>query len=432
MDRIRTIEEDFLSILINDPDKRLEILTTDIDVSYFDNLFNQKLFAAISNLSKAGKPINLVTLDNLINHDNDDHIFTQLNLISDNYLSSDPASYYLKILKENSGNRKFYKILKKHMEPYQEDVTGKICVEGVDLNKQCSDLTKDLIDMSMLKPNKQQTMKEVLMESLEDLDKEGDNDNCSRTFIQDIDNFTMTIPRGSLVVIAGPKSIGKSTYAQNIVRKMCMNGKRCLIFSGEMSKKQYVNRFLSSMSDVTTGQMRLRCLLPREKQAIYSAAEIMDKWPIEIDASGRFTLDKMYNSLKILEAKGELPEAVFLDHFQITVEPDSRSENEELNKISVGCKKMALDFNLVFYGLSQLTKLGELPGVMPIMDHVRGSGMLTANADIVMMLRRGDYQKMGNSDNEIEVHFVKHRDGPIGKVKLYYNYKYNFIDDLAV
>lgn len=61
----------------------------------------------------------------------------------------------------------------------------------------------------------------------------------------------------------------------------------------------------------------------------------------------------------------------------------------------------------------------------PKMSDLRDSGSIEQDADLIMLLYRDEYYNKENTENKfIEIDIAKHRNGPVGMVKLLFEKEY--------
>jgi replicative DNA helicase len=95
---------------------------------------------------------------------------------------------------------------------------------------------------------------------------------------------------------------------------------------------------------------------------------------------------------------------------------------------------MAKEFHCPVITLAQLSRgVEQRQNKRPSMSDLRESGSIEQDADIVMFLYRDEYYNETTPENEnlLEVDIVKQRNGPIGKVQLYYKKDINKIENLT-
>lgn len=125
---------------------------------------------------------------------------------------------------------------------------------------------------------------------------------------------------------------------------------------------------------------------------------------------------------------------VLVDYLQLmTVDSARRNDNrqQEITTISQGLKALAKEMNCPVVAISQLSRKPESrEGSRPFMSDMRESGSIEQDADIVMLLYREDYYNPDSENpNVTEVNIAKHRNGPTGVLKLYFQKEFTrFID----
>ena len=93
-------------------------------------------------------------------------------------------------------------------------------------------------------------------------------------------------------------------------------------------------------------------------------------------------------------------------------------------------KALARDLDVPVLALSQLSRAVEARGGKPRLSDLRDSGSIEQDADVVMFIHRDDkYNENSDKPNIAEILIEKHRNGPVGKVELYFDEKHTtFLD----
>jgi replicative DNA helicase len=102
---------------------------------------------------------------------------------------------------------------------------------------------------------------------------------------------------------------------------------------------------------------------------------------------------------------------------------------QEISEITRGLKAIARELNIPVIALSQLSRQVEMQKpAIPRLAHLRESGSIEQDADIVMFIYRKaadrNYRLEDLSPEEkhmAEIHIAKHRNGPIGQVNLFFD-----------
>lgn len=241
------------------------------------------------------------------------------------------------------------------------------------------------------------------------------------TGFYELDAITQGLQRGDLIYLAGRPSMGKTGALTNIARNISTVQKMpVLLFSMEMAASSLAYRLTSAEIEVDIAQLRSGRLDEDEWQAFYEATETLTNKGDDclFLETGLKSIAEMRAIAKRLCAKVGPLGLIGIDYIQLMEMGQNRVQ--ELGQISSGLKAIALDFNCPVIALSQLSRALELRNnKRPIMSDLRDSGNLEQDADLIIMLYRDECYYPGTSDQGIaELNIVKHRNGPIGTVKL--------------
>ena len=224
---------------------------------------------------------------------------------------------------------------------------------------------------------------------------------------------------GDLILIGGRPSMGKSAFAQNVAWHAAY---RCnvpvLIFSVEMSARLITTRILSAVSGIPLHAIRSDGVRSTDWGKFTMAADKVYKTPIVIDDTPGISLDLLQARCRQAYAQHQI-KLVIIDYLQLIAYKGSfANRNEQVTEIGKGCKALARSLNVPVIALSQLSrKCEERTDKRPLLSDLRDSGSLEQDADVVMFVYRdGYYTKSDNPETELII--SKHRNGPVGTVKL--------------
>ena len=235
--------------------------------------------------------------------------------------------------------------------------------------------------------------------------------------------------------------MGKTSWVLNVAQSAAIRHKvPVAVFSLEMSKEQLVFRLLCSEARVDAQALRQGRLRSSDYQRIGSAAAYLNAAPIWIDDSPSGTVLEMRAKARRLKAEGGLGLLV-VDYLQL-MEGTGRFESrqQEVAQISRGLKALARELNVPVIAVSQLSRGPEQRGGdrRPQLSDLRDSGSIEQDADLVMFLYRPEYYSAtgvdedGNSlEGKAELILSKQRNGPTGRIDLFFNKRYTRFDDLA-
>ncbi len=252
----------------------------------------------------------------------------------------------------------------------------------------------------------------------------------------DFDAMTQGLQRGSLVVVAGRPAMGKTSLVTNIAKNVAqLHELPVCFFSLEMSKEQMTYRFLSMEVGIETGRLRTGRLEQDEWPILGKGIESLGDLPLFICDKGSITVNEMLAKSQEIKEKwgnGELG-LVVIDFVQLMDGPNNESRDEELSKIILDLKEMAKILDAPVVLMSQLNRHAEYrENKRPMLSDLRETAALESHADIVVMLYRDEYYNPESDEKGItELIICKHRNGPVGTVKLLFEPQYTRFRNLA-
>ena len=277
-------------------------------------------------------------------------------------------------------------------------------------------------------------VKEGLGEAFERLDRLSKHEKATRgvpTGFADLDNLLSGFQKSDLIILAARPSLGKSALALDIARRVAVNEKVPVgLFSLEMSEDQLIDRMISSQGKVDSWRLRTGKLSSHgddnDFARIQEALGTLSEAPIYIDDTSAQTVLRMRAMARRLQANHGLG-LIIIDYLQLILPSNSMTSIvQQVTEISRQLKGLARELDVPVLALSQLSRAVEqrFPP-RPRLSDLRESGSLEQDSDVVMFIYREDkYKKQEqeqNVGNIAEIIVAKHRNGPIGSVKLYFN-----------
>ena len=270
---------------------------------------------------------------------------------------------------------------------------------------------------------------ESLEEAWERIDKLHNGEHQLRgvpTGFTDLDNILAGLQRSDLVILAARPSFGKTTLALDIVRHVAIRTNVPVgVFSLEMSSDQLVDRLISAEAQVDLWNLRTGRLSSESDDfdRIRDAMEKLSKAPIFIDDEASNTILQMRAMARRLKAEHGLG-LIVVDYLQlINWHRASDSLVQQITEISRALKALARELEVPVLALSQLSRAVEQrhPAI-PRLSDLRESGSIEQDADVVLFIYREDrYKDNSDKKNITEILIAKHRNGPLGKVNLFFN-----------
>jgi replicative DNA helicase len=313
-----------------------------------------------------------------------------------------------------------------------EDITGLGYDEEADIHEILEKAEKALYEVTNKSgSNKFVALKDTLDEAWERLDhlhKTRDELRGVPTGFVELDNKLAGFQKSDLIILAARPSMGKTSLALDIARKAAINHKvPVAVFSLEMSSQQLVDRMLAAESQVDSWKIRTghNLSVDQDFKAIGEAISRLSEAPIYIDDQPGNNILKMRAVARRLKNEGKLG-LIIVDYLQLMVPTQTKgSDNvvQQVTEISRSLKNLARELEVPVLALSQLSRAVEQRGGKPRLSDLRDSGSIEQDADVVMFIHRESDQDNGGRKMEAEILIEKHRNGPTGIAKLYFDGK---------
>ncbi|MGK7897343.1 MAG: replicative DNA helicase [Xenococcus sp. (in: cyanobacteria)] len=246
--------------------------------------------------------------------------------------------------------------------------------------------------------------------------------------------YDLTIPETHNFV-ANDICVHNTSFALNIAANIArQQNLPAAIFSLEMSREQLAQRMLASEAKIPSNRLRSGRISQNEFEPLINAVTNLSELPIFIDDTANLSVMQMRSQVRRLQGqtKQELG-LVLLDYLQLMEGSGSENRVQELSKITRSLKQLAREINAPIIALSQLSRgVEQRTNKRPMLSDLRESGSIEQDSDLVMMLYRDEYYNPDTPDRGIaEAIIVKHRNGPVGTVKLLFKGELTKFENLA-
>ncbi|BBA84564.1 replicative DNA helicase [endosymbiont of Euscepes postfasciatus] len=399
------------------------------------------IFNEINNLFNQKKPVDLITLSESLERKKILKLiggFSYLAELSKNTSNVLNIITYCEIIKEKSILRKILNIFNN---------ISKLCYKPNYLkNNELLNLIELKISQISNKltnnDNNPQKIENILNKTINNIKKLYNNPNNNKiigikTGYLELDKKTLGFQKSDLIIIAARPSMGKTTFAINLCEYSLLNdNKPVLIFSLEMSSEQIMTKILSSLTKIDHINIRTGNLTKIEWKKIFDIANILNKKKnIYIDDSSSLTTTEIRSKSKKIFRENNGINLIVIDYLQLIKTPFMyHNRTLEITEISRFLKSLAKELNIPIITISQLNRsLEQRSNKRPINSDLRESGSIEQDADLIMFLYREEIYK--ENDNKkgggiTEIIISKHRNGPIGLIKLIFNNKFSRFDNL--
>ncbi len=276
-------------------------------------------------------------------------------------------------------------------------------------------------------------VRDIIMEVVEYVDKlhKGDQEALGvRTGFPDLDRYITGLRPGDMFVLAARPSIGKTALALNIGSSIALRDAIPVgIFSLEMSTKLLVLRMLCSEARVSLSDIKEGAISTGRWHEIMEAGQRLKQAPIYIDDTGGLDIVELRARARRMKREHDI-QILIIDYLQLLRAEGNRNSTREneVSKMSGGIKALAKELDIPIIVLAQLNRQAEQPGQRPRLAHLRESGAIEQDADVVALLHREreieNEQPVSEDCVPAELIIAKHRNGPTGVVELLFLGKY--------
>ncbi len=378
------------------------------------------IFLALLDLEVRGEPIDMITLTEELRQQNNlekvggvSYVATLANIVP----SAANARYYANIIEE--------KAILRRLIQFANNIASRCYEDSEETHELLDSAERAILEIAGNRSTGGLVpVKEVIGDTLEKIEylagKKGSITGVP-SFFTDLDNMTSGWQPSDLIIVAARPSMGKTSLCLNIAQNAAIRGKiPVAIFSLEMSKEQLVQRLMSSEAMIDQHKLRTGRLLDEEWVRLTRAVQPLSTAKLFIDDTPAISILELRARARRLKAEKGLG-LIVIDYLQLMqVGGRIESRQQEISEISRSLKALARELNVPVIALSQLSRAVEQTAEKkPSLSHLRESGALEQDADLVMFIYRDDYYNPESEKPGIaELIIAKHRNGPTGSVEL--------------
>lgn len=425
-------EESLLGCLMLDKDAMIRVSDLILPEDFYRDA-NKYVFEVIRELYSRQEPIDILTITNRLEETNKLDVIggrTYLAKLSNSVATSAHIVSYANIVQRKAVLRRLIDASSK---------LGELGYREEDDIESILDEAEQLLFSVARKYNKNQfasidTLLSDAFERIDELHRQSGKLKGLSTGFYEMDNLMAGLHRSDLIILAARPSVGKTSFALDLARQVALKNNASVgIFSLEMGKEQLVDRMLCAQAEVNLWKMRTGNLSDKEEDndftRIGKAMGELSEAKIYIDDVSSAGIMDIRTKCRRLQIEKGL-DFVVIDYLQLMEGRGKYTDNrvQEISEISRGLKGLARELNIPVLALSQLSRTVEqTTPAIPKLSHLRESGSIEQDADIVMFIYRKsadrNYRKEDLSDFDrhvAEIHIAKHRNGPTGKFDLYF------------
>ncbi|CAK8162449.1 Replicative DNA helicase [Candidatus Xenohaliotis californiensis] len=428
-----------------------------IEPNHFYTEFHQRLYSQITEMHNMGLEISPISLKLFIKNDeahkqNPDagiqHLIRLVNestatmLINIKQLSHSIKNLFLMRSVEST--------CRKAISNIQDENDSNNIINHIE------DLEKNLFELGSGKSDTIYKSTELINKSIEKIkinaNKKHSTTGLSTGFI-DLDSLLDGLHNSDLIILAARPSMGKTALAINIAVNIANKLKQkalddsnkikehVVFISLEMSAEQLMTRILAMQAEINIHSIRRGTLTEEQLFTIEQLGKQNMNLPLIIDDSSAMNMSTLRARLRRLKRKENIT-CVFIDYLQLLKNKSDNTANraQEVAEITQKLKSLAKELDMPVVALSQLSRAVELrDDKQPQLSDLRESGSIEQDADIVMFLYRDAYyeerkkpeessakfmewqEKMESIMNQADIIIAKHRNGPIGFRRLFFD-----------
>ncbi|HVA36955.1 MAG TPA: replicative DNA helicase [Candidatus Dormibacteraeota bacterium] len=397
---------------------------------------HETIYRALTALYERGAPLDTISLaDELRSQEKLDVVggLSYLTSLQDVVPTSSSAEYYAKVVAEKAVLRQLIhaggRIAQMGFEQ-EDDVEGALnASESIIFEISQRNASGGFTHVS-----------DLLRQTFETLDKRYHQHGSITglpTGFPDFDHMTAGLQPGNLIIVAARPAMGKTSMALTMAANAAARVEKPIaVFSLEMSNDELIQRFLSLTARLDAHKMRTGRLESRgaddDWEKLSRAMNVISEWPVYLDDQGGLGVADIRSRCRRLMAAQGLS-MVVIDYLQLLVgSSKNANRNEELSTICRQLKTLAKELNVPIVALAQLNRGVESRNdKRPMLSDLRDSGAIEQEADVVTFLYREGYYNPDFEDETLtELIIAKHRNGPVGTVKLRFFKEYTlFVSD---
>ncbi len=425
-------EQAVLAAMFNDRDAILEAIPL-LKESDFYRHDHGVLFATMRKMNEQNVPVDLVTITAQLDKDGNLEKaggIAYVAQIANSIGNAANVAYYANIVKEKAVLRDLISIA--------SNISNRSYDDTEDTEKILDDAERMVLEISQKRTRSGLTpVAEVIDQSLSHLEilsqkKEGLT-GLTSGFV-DLDRMTSGWQKSDFIILAARPAMGKTALALNMAQNAAMATKQPVaIFSLEMSKEQLVNRMISSLAEIDQQTLRNGRIYGDDWIRLVNAVAPLGEAPVYIDDTPAISVREVRAKARRLKTEQGLG-LIIIDYLQLMGSTGRiESRQQEVSQISRSLKALARELDIPIIALSQLSRSVEQgQEKKPSLSHLRESGSLEQDADIVMFIYRDEYyNEDSDKKGQAEIIIAKHRNGATGSVDLSFRKEFTKFGNLS-
>jgi replicative DNA helicase len=281
-------------------------------------------------------------------------------------------------------------------------------------------------------------IQDVLVRAMAQIDRRAEQGGAAGlpTGFTELDRMTGGLHDSELIILAARPSMGKTAMATDMAAHAAIDSEVPTLFASlEMSETELANRLLSAQARVDGYRIRNGMLSVEDREALGDAAGVMARKPLFIDDTPSRTVTEIAAVARRMQRQQGLG-LVVVDYLQLIEPADAReARHQQVAVMTRRLKGLARELEIPVLCVAQLNRQAD-GSTRPKLTHLRESGAIEQDADVVMFVHRDEYyaddaEQQADQKGKAEVLLRKQRNGPTGDVKLTWREEYTTFEDRA-
>lgn len=398
---------------------------------------NRKLYTHMMAMFDAGIKIDVMLLVNRLKQSGDYELVggsAYLAKLAHSVANAAHAEYYAEIVRSKATFRKLILV--------STEILRDCYDEGNDAKEMLAQAEQKVFAIQDERSNQSaESINDLLTKALDRIDarlKGIHTDGGVDTFFTDYDSMSGGLHNGELIILAARPSMGKTAFAMNVAENVALRGGVPVLFvSLEMSGIELADRLLCSVARVNGHRLRNGTISQEDRKRLVDKAMEISVAPLYVDDAPSRTVSEIAAVARRIRQRDGRIGLIVIDYLQL-IEPDNAKDprQEQVAKIARRLKGMAREIKVPVLCLAQLNRQAEEgKDHRPRLSHLRESGAIEQDADVVMFVHREEYYHRGDEAaqyaGQAEIIIAKQRNGPIGDVELIWEKEYTRFSDKA-
>ncbi len=396
-----------LARALTSKEEALDLLSK-ADASCFWNYAHQLIFTAIRDIIAHNGTPDVVTVSERLKDSNVVKFSDVSELIVAAFDSHAPIGQLTSILQQVATQRSVLKLIeeaRRNIAEAKPDVLPHLINKLLDINNGASNKTLF-------------TAEEISKEYFATLaDREQQGGIAGIPFgYHTLDLATAGAKPGQLIIVAGRPSQGKSAFSENIITNMLRRGVKVYFASAETGREEIMDRMVGRITGLGHNALMGGVRDEENLEKINNALAQISEFPLYLQDNSNITSDQILAEATRLKLQNKL-DVVVVDYLQFLRDKTERGETRErtVARISQNLKSVARTLNVPVIVTAQLSRDAAGKNSRPELHHLRESGQVEQDADVAILLWRGDEPNITHFD------IAKNRSGRTGVFDLSFN-----------